>query len=164
MLAFTASIVAYQGAAPAPRPVVVAAVQRTVQPTALELDGLKELASKQNPVLGYYDPLNLASSNFWGDTDAATIGWLRHAEIKHGRVAMFGFVGYIVHEYGLRWGMPLSPNVPMSTFDGMSAPAIWEALPIASKWQIVFFVGLLEIHSEGERNSGAILRSPAQSF
>ena len=162
MLAFTASIVAYQGAAPAPRP--VAAVQRTVQPTALELDGLKELASKQNPVLGYYDPLNLASSNFWGDTDAATIGWLRHAEIKHGRVAMFGFVGYIVHEYGLRWGMPLSPNVPMSTFDGMSAPAIWEALPIASKWQIVFFVGLLEIHSEGERNSGAILRNPAQSF
>ena len=157
MLAFTASIVAYQGAAPAPRPVVVAAVQRTVQPTALELDGLKELASKQNPVLGYYDPLNLASSNFWGDTDAATIGWLRHAEIKHGRVAMFGFVGYIVHEYGLRWGMPLSPNVPMSTFDGMSAPAIWEALPIASKWQIVFFVGLLEIHSEGERDSGAIL-------
>ena len=161
MLAFTASIVAYQGAAPAPRP--VAAAQRTVQPTALELDGLKELASKQNPVLGYYDPLNLASSNFWGDTDAATIGWLRHAEIKHGRVAMFGFVGYIVHEYGLRWGMPLSPNVPMSTFDGMSAPAIWEALPIASKWQIVFFVGLLEIHSEGERNSGAILRNPAQS-
>ena len=149
MLAFTASIVAYQGAAPAPRPVVVAAVQRTVQPTALELDGLKELASKQNPVLGYYDPLNLASSNFWGDTDAATIGWLRHAEIKHGRVAMFGFVGYIVHEYGLRWGMPLSPNVPMSTFEGMSAPAIWEALPIASKWQFVFFVGLLEIHSEG---------------
>ena len=60
--------------------------------------------------------------------------------------------------------MPLSPNVPMSTFDGMSAPAIWEALPIASKWQIVFFVGLLEIHSEGERNSGASLRNPAQSF
>ena len=54
MLAFTASIVAYQGAAPAPRP--VAAVQRTVQPTALELDGLKELASKQNPVLGYVPP------------------------------------------------------------------------------------------------------------
>ena len=46
----------------------------------------------------------------------------------------------------------------------MSAPAIWEALPIASKWQIVFFVGLLEIHSEGERNSGAVLRNPAQSF
>ncbi len=64
MLAFTASIVAYQGAAPAPRP--VAAVQRTVQPTALELDGLKELASKQNPVLGYCTPRAAAASALCG--------------------------------------------------------------------------------------------------
>ena len=47
---------------------------------------LESLAAKSNPALKYYDPLDLASTTIWGQSNEATIGFLRHAEIKHGRV------------------------------------------------------------------------------
>ena len=38
---------------------------------------------------GFWDPFNLiAEGDFWGLGNEATIGYLRHAEIKHGRVAI----------------------------------------------------------------------------
>ena len=98
---------------------------------------------------GYFDPLKLSEGEFWGQTNDATIAWLRHAEMKHGRVAMAGFVGYIVHENGIRWPWALSYSLPdYSSFEGLSAPAVWDALPMASKLQIVGVIGILEIWSE----------------
>ena len=37
-------------------------------------------ALRQNPVVGYYDPMNLAELNFWGQGDDATVGFLRHGK------------------------------------------------------------------------------------
>ena len=64
---------------------------------------------------GYYDPLNLAGADFWGMGNEATIGWLRQAEIKHGRVAMMGFVGFVVQACGVHWPWKISTTMDFAT-------------------------------------------------
>merc|ERR1719478_1748888 len=75
---------------------------------------------------------------------------LRQAEIKHGRVAMAAFVGYIIQSNGVHWPWALTgsgiTHADISAAGG--PPDQWDALPTASKVQILLFVGFLEICSE----------------
>jgi len=112
-----------------------------VQMAAIE--DLKDIATKANPVIGYFDPLNLAQLNFWGQGDEATIGFLRHAEIKHGRDAMAAFVGFIVQANGFKLS-----GYPYDTITATSPPEQWDQLPEAAKFQIIGFIGFLEVFSE----------------
>merc|ERR1712194_355483 len=107
----------------------------------MDLAGLKDQAKQLNPVVGFFDPLNLSEGEFWGDSNAATIGFLRESEIKHGRIAMFGFVGYIVHANGIHWPTK-GPwdNIPTD----ISPQEMWDLTPEAAKWQIILTIAFLE--------------------
>mmetsp|Transcript_33081 Transcript_33081/g.48943 ORF Transcript_33081/g.48943 Transcript_33081/m.48943 type:complete len:244 (-) Transcript_33081:117-848(-) len=112
------------------------------------MSDLKSLAEKSNPVLKYYDPLELASTTIWGESNEATIAFLRHSEIKHGRVAMAAFVGYIVQSNGAHFPWPISFDGSPFPSGAGSPPEQWDALPAAAKWQIILFIGFLEWFSE----------------
>merc|ERR1719191_2383011 len=118
---------------------------------------MKALAKAQNPVVGFWDPLDIVND----ETAPETIGWFRHAEIKHGRVAMAGFVGYCVHANGITfpWNIQtalpqtsITSDLPAIKFSDITAAGspgdMWDALPTAAKLQIILVVGFLEMHGE----------------
>jgi len=110
---------------------------------------LEVLAKKLNPTVGFYDPLGLADAVIDGNNEAA-IGYLRHAEIKHGRVAMAAFVGYIVQSNGIHfpWATTLSGVTYADIAAAGSPPAQWDAVPTNAKWQIFGLIAGLELWSE----------------
>ncbi len=114
---------------------------------------LKELAAKCNPALKFYDPLGLSEQNFWGKSNEETIGFIREAEVKHGRIAMFAFVGYLAHANGVTfpWAMQLD-GTPFP--QGLSPPEAWDAISDAGKLQIFLFVGFLEFVSQHKAPRG----------
>jgi len=107
---------------------------------------LEALATGLNPTIGFFDPLNIAESEGALGDNAATIAWYRQAEIKHGRVAMAAFVGYCAQANGVHWSTKMS--LSGADWPTGTPPEQWDALPAASKWQIILFVGLLETFSE----------------
>jgi hypothetical protein len=105
------------------------------------------LANELNPILGFYDPMNLAEGEFWDDSNEATIGFLRQAEIKHGRVAMAAFVGYCIQSsYVFTWPQSLAGTMPPGL--SLSPEQQWDAIDINAKWQIIGIIGFLEIWDE----------------
>jgi hypothetical protein len=108
---------------------------------------------------GFWDPLELAQQEFslgiadneQDRTQAETIGWLRHAEIKHGRVAMAGFLGFIAQCTPLVSGehavAPYRDYVA-----GVTPQEQWDNIPLYGKLQILVFVGMLESYGEGAGN------------
>lgn len=109
--------------------------------------------AKSNPdklgsALGFWDPLGLADSDFWGLGNEATIGYLRHSEIKHGRVAMAAFLGFLAQSTPLVSGdhkiLPYKGYVA-----GCTPQEQWDNIPYAAKLQIITLIGMLESYGEG---------------
>jgi len=111
-------------------------------------DDLASLAAGQNNVLKFYDPLGLSEANFWEEGDAATVGFLRQAEIKHGRVAMAAFVGYCIQSNGIRWPFDMQLDGGSWPSSDLSPEAQWDAVSLNAKWQIFGFIALLELLDE----------------
>jgi hypothetical protein len=133
------------GAAP---PTIVAALAVGGAETTADLEAL---AKQLNPipavqVPGFFDPLNLAEAEFWGESNEATIGFLRHAEIKHGRVAMAGFVGYCVHANGIHFPWKIPGDEICAP--GVAPTELWQNIPLVAKLQIIGTIGFFEFYSE----------------
>jgi hypothetical protein len=108
---------------------------------------LVKIAEKANPIVNFFDPMGLADANFWGMGEEATIGFLRHSELKHGRIAMFAFVGYIVHSnLHFPWPQTLAGDMPPSL--DLSPEAQWDAIPALAKIQIMCLIFCLEAFDE----------------
>ena len=109
---------------------------------------LEAMAKELNPIVGFYDPLGLSSASFWGKSEEGTIGFLRHSEIKHGRVAMAGFLGFIAHCTPLVSGehkfLPYRGYVA-----GVTPQEQWDNIPLYGKLQIFGLIGMLESYGEG---------------
>jgi hypothetical protein len=106
---------------------------------AVSMATKEELATALNPAIGYWDPLGLADADFWSQGNAATWGFLQQAEIKHGRVAMFAFCGYVAQANNIHF--PYFMGIPTS---GASPEEQWFNLPVAGRAQIIGFIGFLE--------------------
>jgi len=123
---------------------------------------LEAIAKSLNPVVGYWDPLNVggASQSLYSFNNEQTIAWYRQAEIKHGRIAMAAFVGYCVQANGIHWSTKMTlggADWPTGT-----PPEQWDALPVASKWQIILFVGMLELFDESIEPHYMMGRKPGE--
>jgi len=140
----------------APAAPALAGARSSVSAKMESVEDLKVLAKKLNPILGYWNPLGLGEGafidqpgGFWGQGSEATIGWLRQAEIKHGRIAMFGFVGFCVQANGLCFPWNIDGQTSFSQISAAGGPMDqWDALSTTAKWQIFSFIFIMEAISE----------------
>jgi hypothetical protein len=92
-----------------------------------------------------FDPYGF--STMGGDK---ALAFFRHAEIKHGRVAMAATVGLLFHINHIHFSGYLSPTFGV-TFEDLSAMGpfdAWNAVPLLGQMQIVFTIAGLEHASE----------------
>mmetsp|Transcript_8609 Transcript_8609/g.19484 ORF Transcript_8609/g.19484 Transcript_8609/m.19484 type:complete len:206 (+) Transcript_8609:71-688(+) len=117
-----------------------APAQNAASTTALQAAFENELGA-QAP-LGFFDPLGIVE-----DYDQEQFDRLRYVELKHGRIAMLAFLGQIT----TRAGFHLAGDIDNAghSFDsypnGLAALFGPNAIPTNGLWQIIFFIGFLEL-------------------
>lgn len=91
------------------------------------------------PPLGFWDPLGFAK-NF----DTEDFYHYREAELKHGRVAMYATIGFIVPEY-FKWPGYLSPSLNISFEDIPNGLQGLSSVPAEGWIQIMAWCGWYEV-------------------
>jgi hypothetical protein len=92
-----------------------------------------------------FDPLNFATMG-----SDETLRFFRHAELKHGRVAMAAMVGLLFHINHIHFPGMLSPTFGVS-FESLSAMGpfeAWNNVPLLGQIQILWTIAGLEHASE----------------
>ena len=69
---------------------------------------------------------------------------LRYVELKHGRISMLAVAGYLAVEAG--WRLPGTIDLAGTKFEDIpNGFAALSAIPAAGFWQIIAFIGYLEV-------------------
>ncbi|CAJ1394915.1 unnamed protein product [Effrenium voratum] len=117
-------------------------------------DPAKEMGV-QDPI-GFWDPLGLSA-----DKDEATFKRRRAVEIKHGRIAMYATMGYIVPEY-FKFPGYLSPSLGLKFSDVPNGLAALSKVPVLGGAQIIAFCGLIETTGFFQASSTTDGRGPRE--
>merc|ERR1712130_875692 len=113
------------------------------------------------PPLGFYDPLGMLNN-----ASQERFDQLRYTEIKHGRVSMLAFLGFITQYAGIR--LPGNISFDGTTFESIpSGFGALSAVPKGGLVQIVAFVYVLEFIMRDNTGTGEFpgdFRSDAIDF
>lgn len=152
MLASLPVALSFAPAPMAPRALVKAAMP-AVQPLMSAADGM---GGKSHEFFNQvWDPLGLADLG-----SPATLAFMRHAELKHGRVAMAAFLGWLVAtgnalaisngHAGLHFDGLISFSEGVSFADLAKQPPLeqWASIPAFGKFQIIAAIGIIEHQNE----------------
>jgi len=122
---------------------LMAPARPTVRPMMSAADGMEGAAHETGFVV--WDPLGLADLG-----SPATLAFFRHAELKHSRVCMAAFVGWLVAVSGVHFPGLVSFSNGISFEDLSKLPPLeqWSALPAEGKFQILLAIGIIEHQSE----------------
>ena len=93
------------------------------------------------PPLGFYDPLGLLN-----DADQERFDKLRYVELKHGRVCMLAFVGFLVPKAGIHLpgDIDFEGNAFASFPSGLAAVNGPDAISTPGLLQVLAFIAFLE--------------------
>ena len=90
------------------------------------------------PPLGFWDPLGLLE-----DADEERFARLRYVETKHGRISMLAILGHLVTTAGVRLPGDIAYGTPFASMK--TGLAAFDTIPAAGVFQIILFIGLIEL-------------------
>jgi len=103
---------------------------RPMQQHAAVSMAVEDMIGKYSVKGTIYDPLGLSKTY--------DVNWLREAELKHGRVCMLAFLGWVSNDAGLKF--------PGEAFQGVSSLSAHDAMVKSGHmWGLLSFVGLCEL-------------------
>lgn len=105
---------------------------------------LSDMAGSTKPIKNF-DPMGLSSAG-----SDETLAWFRAAELKHSRVAMLAFSGYVVQANGFHFPGMLSSDVSFGSLSAIKPFDAWDAVPDAGKAQILGTIFIAELASESQ--------------
>jgi hypothetical protein len=103
------------------------------------------------PPLGFFDPLGMLNN-----ASQERFEQLRYTEIKHGRVSMLAFLGFITNYAGVR--LPGDIDFSGTSFESIpSGAAALSAVPKGGLVQIIAFVYILEFIMRDNSGTGEFI-------